>query len=262
MSILVSDKARGVTIEALVEGDGPDIILLASSLRGASDFAQLQALLAKAGFRTIALNMRGIGQSSGPAGDITQRDLVDDIAGVIGQLCDGPAHVVGHALGNILARATAAHRPEMVRSVAVMPCGGHNLGSFPVSGHVLTHFARCHQFDLSEAERRESLGIAFFAPGNDPGPWLEGWWPAAAEVSAAALRADPGEWWHAGGKPILILHPLQDAMAPPAQGLAAKAAFGDRATYIEIPRCGHAILPEQPELVAQAIASFLHEQLA
>ncbi len=61
---------------------------------------------------------------------------------------------------------------------------------------------------------------------------------------------------------MLILHPLEDAMASPEQGLAAKAAFGSRAQYVELPRCGHAILPEQPELVTQAIVRFLRAQAA
>ncbi len=260
MSILVEDKARGVVIETVVRGDGPDVILLASALRGAADFAEVQDMLAEAGFRTLALNMRGIGRSTGPVSDLTLRDLADDIALVIDQLCKGPAHVVGHALGNILARATASFRPERVRSVTVMPCGGHNLGSFPVSDHVLRHFARCHQMELSEQERRESLSVAFFAPGNDPGSWLDGWWPQAGYISTAALTGDSEEWWRAGDKPVLILHPLADAMAPPAQGRAARDAFGERAHYVEIPDCGHAVLPEQPTVVVQTISAFLHSQ--
>lgn len=260
MSNLVEDKTRGVVIEALVEGEGPDAVLLASALRGAADFARVQTLLTEAGFRTLALNMRGVGRSTGSFDNLTMRDLADDVACVIGELCEGPAHVVGHALGNVIARGTASFRPEMVRSVTVMPCGGHNLGSFPVSDHVLHHFARCHQFDLSEAERRESLSVAFFAPGNDPGAWLDGWWPQASGISTAAFKTDPEEWWRAGDKPVLILHPLQDAIAPPAQGHAARDAFGARARYAEIPRCGHAILPEQPDFVAREIAAFLHAQ--
>ena len=260
MSILVEDKARGVVIEVLAEGEGPDVVLLASALRGAADFARVQALLTEAGFRTLALNMRGVGRSTGSFDNLTMRDLADDVACVIGELCEGPAHVVGHALGNVIARGTASFRPEMVRSVTVMPCGGHNLGSFPVSDHVLHHFARCHQFDLSEAERRESLSVAFFAPDNDPGAWLDGWWPQASTISAAALGTDPEEWWRAGDKSVLILHPLEDAMAPPAQGHAARDAFGACARYAEIPRCGHAILPEQPDFVAREIAAFLHAQ--
>lgn len=260
MSQLVEDAARGVAIEVLVAGAGVDVVLLASSMRGAADFAQLQADMAAAGFRTLAINMRGIGRSTGPGDGLTLRDLVEDVALVIERLCTGPVHVVGHALGNIVARAVAAFRPEWVKAVVVMPCGGHNLGHFPVAQHVLTHFARCHMAGLSEAERRESLSVAFFAPGNDPGSWLEGWWPQAAGTSGAALGTDPQLWWRAGGKPILILHPLKDAMASPEQGRAARDAFGAQADYVEIPDCGHAILPEQPAFIAREICGFLKRQ--
>jgi pimeloyl-ACP methyl ester carboxylesterase len=260
MTVLIDDPARGVAIEAIVRGEGPDVILLASALRGAADFNEVQDLLALEGFRSVAINMRGVGRSRAPAGDFTLKDLAADVAAVIAQLCDGPAHVVGHALGNIVARATASYHPEAVLSVTVMPCGGHNVGSFPVSDHVLHHFARCHQFDLSDEERRESLSVAFFAPGNDPGSWLEGWWPQASAVTAAAMSTDPEDWWRAGGKPVLILHPLQDAMASPAQGRAARDAFGEQARYVEIANCGHAILPEQPEFVVREISAFLRAQ--
>lgn len=257
MNVLVDDVEREVTIETIVVGAGPEVILLPSALRGASDFARLQGDLATAGFRSIAVNMRGVGQSRGPDSTFELSDLADDIACVITRLCQGPAHVVGHALGNIIARATASYRPNVVRSVVVMPCGGHNLSSRPISTEVLHHFVRCHELDLPDDERRKSLSVAFFAPGNDPGSWLDGWWPGASAVSAAAQRTSPELWWRAGTVPILILQPMEDAMAAPETGRDAAAALGDRATYVEIPQCGHAILPEQPDLIAGHIISFL-----
>jgi pimeloyl-ACP methyl ester carboxylesterase len=57
--------------------------------------------------------------------------------------------------------------------------------------------------------------------------------------------------------PILVLQPLNDARMPVAAGRAAAAELGDRATYAEIPNAGHAILPEQPELVARHLIEFL-----
>jgi pimeloyl-ACP methyl ester carboxylesterase len=46
-------------------------------------------------------------------------------------------------------------------------------------------------------------------------------------------------------------------MAPPAVGRRLAAAAGERARYVEVPDCGHAILPEQPEAVAVAVVGFL-----
>jgi pimeloyl-ACP methyl ester carboxylesterase len=262
MSILVEDPERDVLIEAIVQGEGPDVVLIASALRGAGDFAQLQQDLAEAGFRSIAIHMRGAGRSKGPDGGLTLHDIAEDVAGVIEELCDGPVHIVGHALGNIIARGTASFHPELVRSVTVMPCGGHDLGTYPVSEHVIQSMGRCHDESLSEEERCEALSVAFFAQGNDPGVWLDGWWPGSTIVSTAALKTDPQQWWRAGDKPMLILQPLEDAMSPRESGLASVKALGERASYVEIPHCGHAILPEQPELVARSVIAFLREQEA
>ncbi|MDG2005549.1 MAG: alpha/beta hydrolase [Novosphingobium sp.] len=262
MSILVEDPERGVTMEAIVAGEGPDVVLIASAMRGAGDFSMLQDDLSKAGFRSIAIHMRGAGRSHGPESDFTLHDIAEDVAGVIEELCEGPVHIVGHALGNIVARGTASFHPELIRSVMVMPCGGHDLGKYPVTDDVIQAMGRCHDETLGEDERRAALSTAFFAPGNDPGCWLEDWWPAASIVSTSALKTDPEEWWRAGNKPIMILQPLEDAMSPRQSGLNSVEALGEQASYAEIPHCGHAILPEQPELVASAVIAFLQEREA
>jgi pimeloyl-ACP methyl ester carboxylesterase len=56
---------------------------------------------------------------------------------------------------------------------------------------------------------------------------------------------------------MLVLQPLEDAMAPRQVGLDVLAALDDRVTYVEVPRCGHAILPEQPDVVAASLVAFL-----
>jgi pimeloyl-ACP methyl ester carboxylesterase len=138
-----------------------------------------------------------------------------------------------------------------------MPCGGHNLGRHPVAPEVLAHFPRCHDASLSAAERLESLRICFFAPGNDASVWLDGWHSAAGQVAQAMQRSDPETWWRGGSGPVLVIHPLQDAMQSVAASREFVAAIGARATYVEIPDCGHAILPEQPDLIAETLIRFL-----
>ena len=82
----------------------------------------------------------------------------------------------------------------------------------------------------------------------------------SAGLSRALLAVDPEVWWRAGGKPMLIIQPLQDPMSPRQSGIDAAEALGAR--YVEVPRCGHAILPEQPEAIADAVIAFLREQEA
>ena len=138
-----------------------------------------------------------------------------------------------------------------------MPCGGHNLASSPPDARVVAAVARCHDERLSDADRIEALRVAFFAPGNDASVWLDGWWPRSQGIAGAIGRTDPELWWRAGGAPLLIIQPMNDAMAAPEVGRSAAAAIGPRARYVEIDDCGHAILPEQPEAVARHLIAFL-----
>ncbi|TVV71707.1 alpha/beta fold hydrolase [Sphingomonas solaris] len=257
---LIEDTARDVRIEVLVEGAGPDIVLVPSAMRGAADFADLQAALGTAGYRSLAINPRGSGRSGGTLDGLTLRDIADDIAMVAGRLCDGPVHLLGHALGNVCVRAAASFRPEIARSLMLMPPGGHNLGRYPVRPEVVAAMGRCHDRTLPRAERLAALRTAFFAPGNDPSVWLDGWWPASAGIASAMGRSDPQDWWRGGAGPVLILMPLDDAMVSPEAGRATAAALGARVTYREIAACGHAILPEQPDLVAHHVTAFLDAQ--
>lgn len=254
----VEDRARGVRLEVLVEGAGPDVVLVPSAMRGARDFAHLQTSLTNAGYRSLAINPRLAGRSVGPLEELTLRDIADDIALVVNKLCLGAAHLVGHALGNVCVRAAASFRPEIARTVTVMPCGGHDLAMRPVSPDVIAAMPRCHDESLSDAERIQAMRIAFFAPGNDSAVWLDDWWPQSAGIAGAIGRTDPELWWRGGIVPMLIIMPLNDAMMTAEAGRATAEALGERAHYVEVDNCGHAILPEQPEAVAGHVIAFLN----
>ena len=51
-------------VEYFGSGQGNAVVLLASYARGASDFNELAASLNSAGYRTLAVNSRGIGNSA------------------------------------------------------------------------------------------------------------------------------------------------------------------------------------------------------
>ena len=155
----------------------------------------------------------------------------------------------------MVARATATYRPEVAATVTAMPCGGQHLKEYPLPPEVLAAVPKCHDPSLPRDEQLAALQTAFFAPGNDASVWLDGWWPGSGAGANAMDSAE--EWWRGGTVPILVLQPLNDAMMPVAAGTAAAAELGDRATYAEIPDAGHAILPEQPEIVAHHLIEFL-----
>jgi pimeloyl-ACP methyl ester carboxylesterase len=250
---------RRVSLEVLVWGTSPQVVLLPSAGRDATDFERLAGDLGAAGFDSLAVNFRTIGESTGPSDGLTLHDLADDIAQVICTLVGGPAHLVGHAFGNTVARATASYYPEMTASVTLLACGGHDNSTDRPSKEWMWHYQRCSRTDLSDQERIKSLRVAFFAPGNDPSPWLSGWWPDRLGLATLLARSNPSDWWQAGQVPLLIVQPLDDALGPPRVGRKLAAALGDRARYVELLDCGHAILPEQPAAVSRNVIQFLRD---
>src|SRR5262249_58314059 len=88
----------------LCGGEGESVVLIPSWARAAEDFFNLMGALAHAGYRSIGVNLRGIDGSSGPLAGITLHDLAADVAGVLEALGAAPAHIVGHAFGNRVAR--------------------------------------------------------------------------------------------------------------------------------------------------------------
>src|SRR2546429_4174947 len=99
----------GLEVQLEVAGYGdstnPAVILVPSLGRGADDFADLGQRLAAAGFFALCPNPRGVAGSTGPLEPTNLYDWARDVAVVVSQLPGGSAHVVGHAWGNLVARA-------------------------------------------------------------------------------------------------------------------------------------------------------------
>lgn len=238
------------------QGEGPMIVLLPSLGRGADDFRDLAGRLSGAGFLVISPEPRGIGASRGPMQGLTMHDLAADVALVIEDFGGGPATVVGHAFGNRVARTLATDRPELVSHVILLAAGG----KVPIRPEIRQALGRCFQNDLSTSERLASIQLAFFADGNDPSVWLGGWWSETAATQSRATFTTPvDEWWTAGSAPVLAIHALEDTIAPIGNINFLKEELGDRFRAVEIPNAGHAMLPEQPEAIADAILDYLSE---
>jgi pimeloyl-ACP methyl ester carboxylesterase len=238
-------------------GDSGDtVVLLPAVGRSGRDFDIVARLLVRAGFNTAAVDLRGVGNSTGSLDDITLHDLAADVARVIESLDCGPVHVVGHAFGNRVARCLAADRPNFVRSVTLLAAGG----LIPPEAQAFVAMARSYQLDLPDPERLEAVKTAWFAPSSDPTVWRNGWWPGAAPVHVAAGSATPTEdWWDAGRAPLLVIQGLDDQIAPPANGHALRDQLGDRVSVIDLTDAGHALLVERPHEIAEAMITFIRK---
>jgi len=79
---------------------------------------QLTAL-SEAGFRAVAMDLRGVGGSDRTPRGYDPANLALDITGVIRSLGEPDAALVGHDLGGYLAWTAAVMRPKLVRRLAV-----------------------------------------------------------------------------------------------------------------------------------------------
>lgn len=78
-----------------------------------------------------------------------------------------------------------------------------------------------------------------------------------ARAGMATQSAQVADWWQAGTTELLVIQPADDAIAPPENAHRLLAAVGQRASMVAIPDAGHALLPEQPQAVADAVLIWL-----
>ncbi|MEU5693518.1 alpha/beta hydrolase [Actinosynnema sp. NPDC020468] len=113
-------SANGIRLHVAELGDGPLVLLL----HGFPEFwwtwrHQLTAL-ADAGFRAVAVDLRGYGDSDKPPRGYDGFTLAGDVAGLVKALGSPRAHLVGHAWGGMLAWTAAALHPRLVSSVTAV----------------------------------------------------------------------------------------------------------------------------------------------
>ncbi len=242
-----------VQIDTIVEGNGPAIVLLPSLARDSEDYDAVAEGLAANGFRVLRPQPRGIGRSTGPLTNISLHDFARDVAEVISQQGNGRAVVVGHAYGNWVARMTAVDFPERVRGVVIAAAA-----SKQYDPALSAEINKAGDPSLADDVRLAALHVAFFAPGNDAKSWLSGWHPEVrAAQRAAAAAVDQSEWWSGGSAPLLELQAALDPFKTPDKRNEMKDEFGDRVTVMVIPDASHALMPEQPKAVVEALTKWI-----
>jgi pimeloyl-ACP methyl ester carboxylesterase len=231
------------------------VVLLPSLGRPAGDFDRLVADLAAHGRHAVAVDLPGVASAADrPVGP----DLHAVAAEVAGRIDDlGPSvHLVGHALGNRVARCLAADRPERVASLVLLGCGGKVPGDPDARDALL----RCFTEEPGSAAHLRAVATAFFAPDRPvPPAWATGWWPEAAAAQGRSAASTPWEGWWVPPDPVPVLAVVgrQDRISPPANAEDLVARVGERGRLVVVDDAGHALLPEQPDRLAEAVTGWL-----
>ena len=235
------------------QGEGSPVVLLPSLGRAAGDFADLSARLARAGYRVLRPEPRGVEGSSSQLTGLTLDDFADDVAAVIDAF-GSPATVVGHDFGGQVAQMVAYLYPDLVSSLVLLAAPG----PIQPKPEPATALRRVFIPELTDEEHLEAIALALFAEGNDPVVWVNGWYPMLAFAEAEAERHVPiEELWAKLKTETLVLQPADDLIVLPENASLMEAQLGDLIRVVQIPGAGHALLPEQPEAVAASILSWL-----
>lgn len=253
-------KSAPVTISYSDEGQGKVIVMLPSLARSGRDFDEVASMIVEQGFRVIRPEPRGIRGSHGPMDKLSLHDFAGDVAAVLDHEKTAPVLMVGHAWGSQPARMVAADRPDLVLAVVMAAASAGKM----LPGSEEKPYSRLRsEIDgagdpsLSVDQRLDCLSKAFFAPGHDPSVWLDGWYQEAHHAQSHARVNTPIDDYFSAGSvvPILDLQAEHDAVVVPN---IMKPYLGDRVIEALIRDAAHAMAPEQPQAMCDAICDFAH----
>lgn len=113
----------GLRMNALEVGParGPLVLLLHGFPELSESWREVMPPLAEAGFRVVAPDLRGYGDTERPKGGYDLDTLALDVVNLARHLSpERPVHLVGHDWGGIIAFHVAAHFPDVVDRLAVI----------------------------------------------------------------------------------------------------------------------------------------------
>ncbi|MFJ6636459.1 alpha/beta fold hydrolase [Streptomyces sp. NPDC091376] len=104
------------------QGTGPLVLLVHGFPESWYSWRHQLPALAAAGYRAVAIDVRGYGRSSRPGDPEAYRmlELVEDNAAVVHALGETSAVVVGHDWGSAIAADSALLRPDVFRAVGML----------------------------------------------------------------------------------------------------------------------------------------------
>jgi pimeloyl-ACP methyl ester carboxylesterase len=113
-------SANGTRFHAVEAGTGPLVLFLHGFPECWFAWEHQLVAVAEAGFRAVAVDLRGYGASDKPPRGYDGYTMAGDVAGLIRALGERHAVVVGSGYGGMIGWATACFHPRLVRRLVVV----------------------------------------------------------------------------------------------------------------------------------------------
>ncbi len=222
---------------------------------------QIEAL--RPSYHVVAYDLPGHGRSPGGPEDCGFKAQVNTVARLIGEVSEGPVHLVGISFGGMIAQATVLERPELIRSLTLLGtasrfssetragmrsraqatrAGGMSAVLQPAMERWFTRETRAARTELIDRVSKTLLG-------DDPAVHAAVWDAIADEFDVSARLGEIR-------CPTLILVGEMDPSTPPSASAAMAEAIGGSKMVI-VPAASHMLMLEEPDAVNAEMQSFL-----
>jgi pimeloyl-ACP methyl ester carboxylesterase len=279
-------RANGIALHAVEAGSGPLVLLLHGFPQFWWTWRHQLSALAEAGFRAVAIDLRGFGASDKTPRGYDTGNLTADATQLITALGEREAVVVGNDLGGMLAWTAAHTSPAVVRRIVVVGAA-HPLqlrrsivtdlrGQARASAYFTTAFQVPRR---PEARLRDDAIVeGLFAHWSGPAWRVDPEYAESVDRYVQALRIVPVahlalenfRWQvrsmaRSDGRrftrslsdpitvPVLQIHGAQDTCILPRTARGSAQHVGARYEWRLLPGVGHFPQEESPDLVSQEI---------
>ncbi|WP_344570413.1 alpha/beta hydrolase [Streptomyces axinellae] len=180
----------GGRIHLVEQGTGPLVLLVHGFPEGWYSWRHQLPALAAAGYRAVAVDVRGYGRSSKPGAVADYRMLahVADNAGVVHALGERTATVVGHDWGATIAAHSALLRPDVFTAAALLGVPYTPREGTPPT-EVFGALGGAEEFYVGYFQRP---GRAEAEIEADVRGWLAGFYASLSADTMAGPETDPG----------------------------------------------------------------------
>ena len=261
VSTLDRVEVNGVRLAYTLCGRGAGVVFLHGWMCDRTFWQRQWRELAGRNFRCLAVDFRGHGDSETPAGGYSIEQLADDVSAMMTTLGIGPAVIVGHSMGGMVAQHFCLERPQQTAALVLAATIASDAEDRLISKRIAADTSR-----MGFARAFDRHFDAWFAPGAPESirAWVKRRMRSTPDELGLELVSAYGRFDLTGRlgeirRPTLVIGTRADDSAPPVQSRRlAELIPGARLALID--DCGHFPMLEKPESLSRSLLPFLETQ--